>query len=97
MNTNQKVIFEVVGCTEETKDLLQKDLCVVKTMNSATGSIVFKLKKAEDDDSEESFFFEQKAVHFTSEDVFCNGFLSDDKKNVSTIQLKFKPQTYCCP
>ena len=60
-------------------------------------SPVFKLKKAEDDDSEESFFFEQKAVHFTSEDVFCNGFLSDDKKNVSTIQLKFKPQTYCCP
>tara|TARA_Y100001938_G_C7767455_1_gene271583 strand:+ start:55 stop:348 length:294 start_codon:yes stop_codon:yes gene_type:complete len=97
MDTNQKTIFEVVGCVENMKKLLKKDFYVVKTMSSATGSMIFKLKKVSDNDDEESFLFEQKAVHFTSQDVYCNGFLSDDKNNVGTVQLKFKPQTYCCP
>lgn len=97
MDTNQKTVFEVVGCVENMKKLLKKDLYVVKTMSSATGSIIFKLKKAGNDDNQEFFLFEQKAVHFTAQDVYCNGFLSDDKNNVGTVQMKFKPQTYCCP
>jgi len=97
MDTNQKTVFEVVGCVESMKNLLKKELYVVKMMNSATGSTIFKLKKTEDSDSEEFFLFEQKTVHFTSQDVYCNGFLSDDKNNVGTVQIKFKPQVYCCP
>tara|TARA_B100001778_G_C18291277_1_gene495466 strand:- start:252 stop:545 length:294 start_codon:yes stop_codon:yes gene_type:complete len=97
MDTNEKIIFEVVGCGEQTKNLLEKELYTVKRMNSATGSVILKLKEVGNDESEEYFFFEQKDVLFTSTDVYCNGFLSDDKKTVGTIQLKFKPRVYCCP
>ena len=96
MHTKEKTVFQVVCCVEQTKNLLEKDLYIVKTMNSPTGSTIFKLKIIQDD-TDQFFFFEQKTVHFTPTDVYCNGFLSDDKKNVGTIQLKFKPYTYCCP
>ena len=97
MDTNQKTVFEVVGCVESMKNLLKKELYVVKIISSATGSTIFKLNEVADDEKQESFLFEQKAVHFTSQDVYCNGFLSDDKNNVGTVQIKFKPQAYCCP
>ena len=85
---DMSVKFEIVGVNPATEHLMGKEAVLgITHKNPHAPSILREIIVDED-----SYLFDEKSVDFLADCVLVHGYLSDNKKKVGRLALKFIPQ-----